>query len=284
MPIETFDYEELEPSRILDSFKKQGAVVVKNVFSNELIHSFRSTLNQLIQLRLKSVGDKTESDDLDALFNRLCGIDRKLGGNIYDCAKETIECYEMLRSPHLIEILKLLIGSQSLLTPIGNLMIRIDRPDEDKYLFEWHQDYPYNMMGRSAITVWAPLTFIDSTMGKLRVVPSSHNEIRPVVSQMNYAPGSAITGAQRYRLKDMDNMEFDQKSVEVEVEPGAALLFHSCLLHASGYNRSERSRWIFNTRYADAELQELIQRGWEMQRSTNHGLFHRYHPELSSES
>lgn len=274
-----------EAAELRAVFDRHGAVWVEGLLEAQLLGRFRDLLAEVVAQRLRSVGAAVPpSGDLDARFDALCAVDRRLGGEVYDLCRELEPLYELLRWPGIVARAKTLVGTSALQIPHQDVVFRIDRPGETRFLFGWHQDYPYNVMSRSAVTVWAPLTDVSPAMGPLRIVPGSHRHLQRYVVDRGYAPGGAGHSSGRLRLAlDVD---LDALALDLPLAAGSVLFFHSGLLHRSGDNRGERSRWVFNARYGDLWDAALVERGWQIKRPVSPGdteVFARYHPDLVEE-
>ena len=68
----------------------------------------------------------------------------------------------------MVELAKLMIGTGLIASSDINAM-RIDLPNEDKYLFDWHQDYPYVLDLLDGIVFWVPLQDVDRENGRSRL-------------------------------------------------------------------------------------------------------------------
>ena len=76
---------------------------------------------------------------------------------------------------------------------------------------------------------------------------------------------------------DLDHV-FEQKAVQLPMKAGDALFFHSHLVHRSGANVSDRSRWVFVARYGDMLDQEMVARGWTTTQGASPELLKNLYP------
>lgn len=114
--------------------------------------------------------------------------------------------------------------------------------------WEWHQDYGY-WYNNGCLTpdMGSCLIAIDEATrenGCLQVLKGSHH-----IGRIDHGKTGDQTGA------DLERVEVARQRYElvyVQLKPGAAVLFHSNLLHRSDRNHSERPRWAliccYNTR------------------------------------
>lgn len=279
-----FSYSEDALPDVQRAYQADGAVVVKNVVDPQLIASYRKNLMRLMQTRLNAAAVPSDRcGDLDGYYRELCAVDENLSGEVILAARDLVEFYQLVSAPRVRNVAEKLVGSEVCQIVHDVCLFRIDPPVVDHpRLFDWHQDYPYNVLSRSAVTLWLPLTDITPEMGPLRVVPRSHGAIRPVSFRQAFAGGGKGMGHKVFELKEMDRALLEASSVEIpDVNAGDGVFFHSCLLHRSGTNRSDRARWVFNVRYGDMLDDAVVQRGWRVVRDRNPYCFREVHPDLT---
>lgn len=106
----------------------------------------------------------------------------------------------------------------------------------------WHQDSNYWPIDPTDLcSVWTALEPATIENGCMRVIPGSH--------KLDLIPSRHKSG--RGPLED-DQVELSE-GIDVEMEPGSSLFFHSRLLHGSEPNRSDRSRRAFITSFMSAQ-------------------------------
>jgi hypothetical protein len=245
-----------------------GAFIVRSARPQDAVQALVDRAEALIALQLRRVGLEP-SGDLQADFNRLCDHERALGAAVYDAIAWTTEYQALVHDPRVLRICGGLFGSEHVLCPHTLSWVRIDRKDETRHLFPWHQDYPYNLASDPTITTWMPLLPIDATMGRLAVVPGSHGQLQRLV---------ASTGERYVRMPDVDEADLERRAVELDLDPGDTLFFHHFLLHRGGVNHSERARWVLNARYCHAADAAWAAQRWTYRRETSFELVRQRHP------
>lgn len=266
------------------AYIEHGAVLVRGLADDKLLASFRQRIVRMIEARLVSIGRPANSEtmDLDQLYNELCDADRRLGSGVYDHVKELAEYYQLISSDALCDTVGTLLGTETFQMPYDLCLFRIDRPEEDKYSFDWHQDYPYNLLSQNAVTAWIPLSDVESEMGPLLVVPGSHRKMLEVtIREPHFRPGAG-GGGRALELQGIHVSTLESQAQEVSAKAGDVLFFHTFLLHRSGQNRSQRSRWTANPRYGDMLDASMVSRGWRCVTRDNFVIFHEIHPEAAS--
>jgi ectoine hydroxylase-related dioxygenase (phytanoyl-CoA dioxygenase family) len=279
MSIEILDWNAGD-AEIAQQFQQTGAVVVRGGIHGAELDTFRAAFRRLIVSRLVSLGSSGhEDEDLDDLFNRLIAIGPAYGDQIASIGRDLPEYYNMLGHPGLRRCVSAVMPTRQMLLAYDICLMRIDRPSDDRRNFDWHFDYPYNMLSKSAVTAWVPLTDITEEMGALLLVPGTHDRIWPVELRSSMIGGKG-TGHKAFQLSDVDLDELERRSVPLVVKAGDIALLSGFILHRSGVNHSSRTRWVFNPRYGDALEPELVERGWRSVRFSSPLLFQEYHPEF----
>lgn len=149
--------------------------------------------------------------------------------------------------PSLIELLREL----GMHTPVIDvfLQVRCDMPVAEQHLAPPHQDYAHNIGSRNSVTVWIPLQDAPREAGALRVAPGSHrHDLFPHVDGF---------------IEDFPESHL----VSVPVVFGEVLLFSQWLVHASGPNTSDSTRFTAVVRFSDLAEPEYLDREWYW----NHG-------------
>jgi ectoine hydroxylase-related dioxygenase (phytanoyl-CoA dioxygenase family) len=283
----TFTSGSIDYAKLVETYNREGVVVVRGLMAGDKVAKFRETASEMIRDRLISLGHTAgPNDDLDALFNRLCDIDRKLGGEIYDHIRSTPQYYECMMDGGLVDVVGKILGTKKLQAPYDLSLFRIDRPSEDNFAFDWHQDYPYNLLSQNAVTAWFPLTDVEQDMGWLKVVPRAHREIRPIeIADPKFVPGAdkSKTRARTLRMVETDFEDFERRGMEVPMQAGDVMFFHCNTPHRSGRNRSRdrRARWVINPRYGDLLDPSMVKRGWAYANRNNSFLVADVHPEIT---
>lgn len=278
-----FDYRPGNEAQLASTYAEHGVVAVRGLISPPVLNSWKESLVRLMRARLRNLGESVHTaEELDSCFSRLVAMDPKLGMEVILLGRDMPWYYEAISLPEIRAVLRALIKDTVFQIVHDICLFRIDPPNFDDRNFGWHQDYPYNMMSQNAVTAWIPLTQISAEMGRLHVIPGSHKKIWPVELRTEQGGSGKGTGHRAFRLDGADSSALDTQSMQIsDLNPGDALFFHSCLLHRSGLNRSNRSRWVCNLRYGDMLDPDLVQRGWRVVRDKHPFVFSEVHPELT---
>lgn len=121
-------------------------------------------------------------------------------------------------------------------------MLRIDRPNESRYLTPAHQDYWYSMLSANSLTYWFSIFPVTDAMGQLLVVPGSHvHGLLPIKKWTDENP---------FSLRDEISMD---RYVPVCLQDDEVLVFSQFLVHQSGANRSGKARLTLQLRHNDLD-------------------------------
>lgn len=267
-------------------FDEHGCLLIKNGLPRSSIDDLIEQIKVLMIARMKSVGIFELSDedcDIDQLYNKMRSANEQHAYEIFEVVTELEGYFDLMHHPINKKLAKLVMGAEFLITPFANSLFRIDRPIETRFLFSWHQDMTYNLMNKNAATFWMPLRDVTEDMGRLVVVPGTHQRVEPVMTRnANWAQGSG-GGGQLFVYCEMDEDDLENRGVAVPADAGDILILHGCTLHRSGPNRSDRSRWVINTRYGDPLDNELVDRAWlngVFSRGRLRNNFHEIYPDL----
>lgn len=182
----------------------------------------------------KSKSDKRVDSSLTALFS----LGKEYRSEVYHVFQSMISLYELGASEQLQSIARIL----GLKCPnLRNVALRIDIPNEDKFLQPLHQDVR-GMRSENAINFWIPLHDVDVENGALCVYPGSHR-LNAIQCEERNAGGYQV-------IRESQIRGFHKASCEIEA--GDVLVFHPYTVHASNRNRSKRIRWTVTVRYDDA--------------------------------
>jgi len=268
----------VEHARLASVYSEHGFAVARNLLPLERIETCRGELLRLVQRRLELLGRQSPTRDLDKAFDYLCDIDRSHGGEIYRVATDLPGYQQLVFDPGLTATVKSLMATELIQLPFHNSNLRIDRPSEDQYLFDWHQDYTFNLLSKNAVTAVIPLSDISPDMGALCVVPGSHRKIAEVaVNAPDFSSGHG-GGGYIFTLHHPRD-ELEERAVCLPLHEGDVLLLHCLLIHRSGHNRSRRNRWTINPRYSDFLDEKLVARGWARGIQPGRVLFGDVHPD-----
>lgn len=260
-----FDSSNKETGSCLEHYYSEGWVLIKNFFDYEKeILPIHKDINNLIDLKRKSIGlrglDSAEKTINNESFLDLCSVNRGAAGQVYRACRHLPSTLSLLTGAKCTSYAKLLMKTDYL-NLIPYVPIRADIKGEEKYLLNWHQDYPYIQGSTNSVVIWTPLFNQKLHEGGVLVVPGSHKAgIRNVrildpQNKNNKNGGSSIEMAE---LSEFDKAETITSAVDVT----DALVFDTLLVHKSLPLINEKIRWSLQMRFADFNHEDAIRRGW----------------------
>ncbi|WP_113907284.1 phytanoyl-CoA dioxygenase family protein [Aliidiomarina celeris] len=138
--------------------------------------------------------------------------------------------------------------------------LRIDIKGEEKYLFDWHQDFPYTPGSEDGIVVWAPLFDVLNHEGGIKFIPGSHHDgVVPVI--IADKQNTKENGAHTVRIPNAEVLE-DEQAFTIDVYATDVLVFSTLLLHKSMMLRNQPIRWTTQLRYANFNNPSAVMKGW----------------------
>jgi phytanoyl-CoA hydroxylase len=154
--------------------------------------------------------------------------------------------FDLLTSPHLLDVVEQFIGPEIYSNPIQHTRIKPPQRDLPDHLqasgllakTDWHQDTGVHLPeadNTHMLTVWLPVTDATPENGCLCVIPGSHRQ-------------GLVTHCPRPGAQIPDAL-LDGEPIAVPVKRGGVLFFHHLTKHASLINTSDGIRWSFDLRY-----------------------------------
>ena len=189
-----------------------------------------------------------QPETFDDGYLELIRLDRAIGSVIYDAIKQIPGFMRLVGHPGHERLLRQLRGTDQPGVAAGGYGIRIDNPGEEKFRANWHQDYLGQLRSLDGLVFWSSLVTLTEDMGPLQIAVGSHKDgIAPVLTRDPDNPEK--TGAYALRLHQEKERLSRYEQVRGLVAVGDLIVIDFLNLHASGYNRSNRSRWTTQIRY-----------------------------------
>jgi ectoine hydroxylase-related dioxygenase (phytanoyl-CoA dioxygenase family) len=245
-------------------YDEYGCFIAQDLVSASELSKIQENIQRIVNLYRAQIGLSEEADNdgvtrFDDGFMPMNRADRQHGGVIYRVIRRVTPIHELAVQSNILAISQKLMNSDLLISN-GSMAVRVDQPNEDKYLFDWHQDYPYIQDSPDGIVIWMALHDVDENGGCLRVIPSSHKlGLLPVrVTDPTNARGNRAAS-----ISIADKSAFEQlPTLQVPMKAGDALVFSTLLLHASSANRSTRARWTIQFRYGNFANDLSVKKKW----------------------
>jgi len=200
--------------------------------------------------------DNVKYENVDQIWNHLKSSNRALGGTLYNGFKHLQAIKRLGSSKEMHEILGSLCGVRQ--PALIDINCRIDSNGEEKFLFDWHQDYWFSICSPNSVVVWIPITKLEPSMGGLQIISNSHTGGRIFRTK-------AGTQYRSYADAITLDEELPQCKINVvdDMDVGDALFFKFNVLHKSIPIRStQRSRFTVQLRFADFSDPEFVSQGY----------------------
>jgi ectoine hydroxylase-related dioxygenase (phytanoyl-CoA dioxygenase family) len=267
----------------IDQFARDGYLILKGFYDPEdvaqVCKGIYAVIGQVMQ-RHGVVDSRQEfsTEAFDVGYTDLIRADRRLGSEVYDAVKYIPAFWRIVAHPaNAAWITQLRPNSVPALAAAG-CGIRIDNPAEDKFRALWHQEYPAQLRSLDGLVFWSPLVPITESSGPVALCAGSHKEGALPVLRLDSST-SGRSGAYALQLANEQNLIAKYPQNSPLTNPGDLILMDFLTLHASGFNRSERSRWSMQFRYFNMAESTGQAHGWKG--SYADGVdFASIHPEL----
>lgn len=271
----------------IEDFQRDGFLIIKDFYDRDLITEVRRGIHDIIGAVMARHGKADNRppfapENFDAGYMDLIREDRSWGGEIYDLAKEIPAFNRLASLSEHSEIMADLRPGAIPHQPSAGSGIRIDNPNEDRFRAMWHQEYPAQLKSPDGLVFWSPLVPVTAELGPVTFAPGSHKE--GMIPVFNADPeGAGRSGAYALKLVGEEKLIEKYGVTAPSTEPGDLVILDFLVLHASGYNRSDRPRWSMQFRYYNLANPIGQNHGWKG--SFASGVdFRDIHPELYQET
>jgi hypothetical protein len=265
------------------NFHKNGFLIIPNFYKKEELLPIQRGIYEIIgQVMIKNGVPDTRAqfspDTFDEGYLDLIKMNRVWGGEVYDAIKQIPAFFRLVSHPKHEKILAELRPGSVPGIAAGGYGIRIDNPHEDKFRAMWHQEYPAQLRSLDGLVFWSTLIPMTDTLGPVSFCPGSHHEGPLPVCEAD--PDQAgRSGAYALKIHNEERYLDKYDSIAPLTNPCDLVIIDFLVLHASGYNRSDRSRWTMQFRYFN--FAESTGRGHAWRGSYAAGVdFRSIHPEL----
>lgn len=272
----------LTPEQV-GEFNKNGVLIIPSFYAHEDIERIQFGIYQIIGLliekyKLNITRDAFTPATFDSGYNQLIAANREYGGEVYDAVKQ-IPAFVRLASNSRHEDLLCQLRNTSLAgIAAGGYGIRIDNPFEEKYRAAWHQEYPAQLRSPDGLVFWSPLVPISPELGPVEFCLGSQ-KLGAIRVHTGDPRHPQKTGAYSLTLENEQKLIANYPRVAPSTEPGDLVILDFMVLHASGLNKGNRSRWSMQFRYFNFLHPTGIEISWKGSYAAGQD-FRKIHPEL----
>ncbi len=249
--------------------------VADGLLPRALMEEALATLRDL----LRAVGG-SGPEDVDALVDSLADGRRDRLGVVYDAMRETEVFRRLIAAEPLRQEAQRMVGAQRLHSPFQHAVFRMDLAGEPWRGFDWHQDFPYNVLSARSVTAWIPLTASGAANGGVDIVPSATRKIFPVEIRFKRDAAGRRLSTRDAFIAPPFHPAFEAACFRPELAPGDVLMFHNSVVHRSGRNPGPRHRYSIQVRFGDLLAPDMVARDWRHRPVDGFETFARLHPEL----
>ncbi|MBV1870599.1 MAG: phytanoyl-CoA dioxygenase family protein [Gammaproteobacteria bacterium] len=264
----------------IDQFKCNGVLLINNFYDYEKdilpIHKY---IYKLIGLVIKNHNLDIKQEpfsklNFDSGYQDLINTNRECGAVIYDAIKQIPAFIRLLAHPAHEALFRDLFPTGMPGIAGSGFGMRIDNPQEERFRADWHQEYLSQLRSLNGIVLWSPLLKITEEIGPVEVCIGSQKEgVLQVTSK-----DSEKKGAYALKLVNESNIIQKYKTCAPVSSPGDVIILDWHVVHRSGENISNRSRWSMQMRYFDFMETSGIKLNWQGSFATNKN-FKKIHPE-----
>lgn len=264
-------------------FRQDGVLVIRNFYQDEDILPVQHGIYDVIgQVMLKNgIADNRPpftSSGFDQGYTDLIKHSRASGGEVYDAIKQIPAFFRLVAHPAHESILCQLRELALPGVAAGGYGIRIDNPFEDKFRAMWHQEYPAQLRSIDGLVFWSPLMPITKELGPVVFCPGSQKE-GPLPVRSVDPESAGRSGAYALGIKGEKDILSKYPQIAPLTNPRDLVIIDFLVLHTSGYNRGNRSRWSMQFRYFNFTEPTGRSHGWKGSYAAGVD-FRKVHPEL----
>jgi phytanoyl-CoA hydroxylase len=250
-----------------EQFGEQGYVILKGIFSPDVLDGVRSELELLVDQTADTLIDAGKIQDRFASEPFETRFFRFFEGHMDDAPKSFRRelhlpgMFDLFFNSHLLDLVELFLGREVRLYP--NYTVRPKFPEWKGAEVLWHQDGGYTAGGDMGvrdlkmINAWAPLVPVRVANGCMEFAPGTHRL-------------GVVPHEKREYYLEISEGQLNRhlgETVSVELDPGDAVLFHNLLFHRGLPNTSDAIRWSCDWRYQDATQPTMREQKGHLARS-----------------
>lgn len=231
-------------------FETDGIEISRRLLPKSAVQRARRELLQIVRIITGR-----DFDSLDAAWSHIRSSDRTQGSLLYGAGKLAPGIHALAGHESILRQLSL-FGSEA--PAIIDVNFRIDSKGEEKYLFNWHQDYWFSVSSAKAVVAWIPLMDVTLEEGGVELIPARYTQGRIYKARRGDTYNSYADGAV------LDEALPAHASIRQVMSAGDVLFFRFDVLHRSlPVQRDDKSRWTVQARFADFADSEFRERAFK---------------------
>lgn len=146
------------------NFENSGYILMPGAINKQIIIDIQNELLEVSNL----LEPQSKFNDINEMWNHNKKIDREKAGIIYNAFKHLQSVKKLAVSKQIEDVLiKVLSFSKPVVIDIN---CRIDSGGEERFLFDWHQDYWFSVCSPNAVVLWIPIVELCPDIGGLEII------------------------------------------------------------------------------------------------------------------
>ncbi len=248
-------------------FKEDGVIILQGFYDlKREIEPIQWAIYEIIGRVIDKYGcpitrQPFSPETFDSGFNALIATNRGYGSEVYDAVKQIPAFIRLLANERHEQIFSKLFDTDLPGIAAAGYGIRIDNPREDRFRAPWHQEFLSQLRSMEGVVYWSPLLKITEALGPVEFCVGSQVEgVLPVRTSDPDNPEKS--GAYGVRIVDEESYISKYEHIAPLTEPGDLVILDWHVLHRSGKNISDRSRWSMQMRYFNFDDETGQKLGW----------------------
>ena len=250
------------PEDIVESYTKNGFVIVKNVIPAQRINSLLENIFNLFckystdYQDLKNIEQPWNTDLFHKKLIEFRQKDPESFGAIYDSLKTSLTLTQLVTDNKVVDFVAKFLKIKPSDLSVSEPMCRLDVPNDIRNTLDWHQErsfFPQNRNGLNGLVCWIPLTDITEEMGPMHISPRSHAEGQLKLSNKTKKNASYTT-----QIPVPEEFLSKYEDLVVRANAGDAVFFNMLLFHRSGQNISNKVRLAVQGRFHTSTADDFI--------------------------
>ena len=242
--LKKFGINELSKARKF--YQDWGLVVMTDLIPVEDIDKLKDAYRDVLRLVIPKnidVESCQEGNGFDKGFIEMAQQNDDLRSRFYDKLKHHVAVYKVGLNPNILDVVQAFGQKQTILDA---LQVRIDPPNDQRFLWHVHQDV-LGTKSRNFMSTSIYLSDVSEEMGPIEMSPGSHK-----VGYLGHHPDRGDPDP--YKLAEVDPEIYEDKYPlrKFYMKTGETLFFHHAVIHKSGQNKSDRIKWNIYSRFEDA--------------------------------
>lgn len=248
-------------------FKENGVLILPKFYDVEKdIVPIQKAIYGIVGLVIKKYKlpikrEPFHPDSFDDGFQEVLKSNRKFASEIYDAIKQIPAFIRLVGNEKHECVFSQLFDTDAPGVAAVGYGIRIDNPFEDKFRAPWHQEFLSQLRSLEGVVYWSPLLAISESLGPVEFCVGSQKEgVLPVRTLDPENPGKS--GAYGVRIIDEEKYVSKYEHIAPLTKPGDLVVLDWHVLHRSGKNNSQGSRWSMQMRYFNFDNEMGVRLGW----------------------